>query len=945
MAADTPPVMTARRFRTAGALVACRLLLCCSCIMPAGGQAASAQTPASLFERHTYQVWNTSTGLPQDTVRQFLETRDGYLWMATDGGLVRFDGFDFVIFDRRDTPEMQSDLVNGLLEDKAGSLWIATSNGLVKLAGNRFSRYTKAEGLPSDSISSLSQDGQGQVCAETAGGAACLDGSGPAAKFKAVTMPHNHGENASQPQIKVLQVTTPDHTQWTVTAGNLQASKSGQSTSISLPEGFSGGDILALYADSEGNVWVGSENAGAAIVRTPPFTTLGKKDGLAADQVRSLLQDARGDLWFGTSGGLTRLHDGVFTLVGKRPDAGAPGTQSLASDEIIALAGENADDLWAGTPDGLSHIEGAKITTLTASDGLPDDNIRSLLEARDGSLWIGTTHGLAHLQKPAGKAGITAANIHTYTTADGLASNVIGALLEDTDGSIWAGTRAGLSHVRGGIISSADEAKPAIITALGKDATGTLWVGTAGGGLYGVASAGLLPGTIYSVLDDGLGQVWLSSPDGIYRVAASALHQLAEHGANSVQPAITRYDVADGLRINDCGSGGHPEAVRTADGHLFFATSKGVSVVNAVEPALRQAAPPVVLEAITVDDANAPEDAGLDAKSDRSLHVAAGHERLAFHYAGLNFAAPSKVHYRYQLEHFDRQWIDAGTRRTAYYTNIPPGRYRFRIEASINGGIWSERAADISLVIAPHYYQTWWFYTLVTLLLALIVWQLYLYRLRQVELRFNAVLGERGRIAREIHDTLAQDIVAISVQLDLVSRLMTLSIDKASEQLVATRSLVRKSLAEARSSIWDLRSGTATGSAETDLPTRIRETTRQVVGDAPLKLNLVITGTYRPASRELEDELLRIAQEAVTNAVRHAAPQTIDISLTYQARGVDLRVQDDGRGFVPSGDKTGPAGHYGIRGMHERAERAHARLTIESRPGFGTVVLAQADIP
>lgn len=938
-------MITARRFRTFGPIASCLLLVGGACMRPSYCQAASSLPAASLFERHTYQVWNAGTGLPQDTVRQFLQTRDGYLWMATDGGLVRFDGFDFVTFDRRTTPEMQSDLVNGLLEDPAGSLWIATSNGLVKMAASRFSRYTRADGLPSDSITSLSLDQRGRVCAETAGGAACLDASGSTARFATAEIQANHGRTASGQQTQILQVTAPDHTRWTVAGGDLQSSRDGQTVNVTLPEGFSGGDILALYVDREGNVWVGSENAGAAIVRSPPFTTIGKKDGLAADQVRSLLQDARGDLWFGTSGGLTRLHDGVFTSVGKRPDAGALGKQSLASDEIIALAGTNADDLWAGTPDGLSHIQGAQITTLTASDGLPDDNIRSLLEARDGSLWIGTTHGLAHLQKPAGSTAITAANIHTYTTADGLASNVIGALLEDTDGSLWVGTRAGLSHVSGGIVSTPDLAKPVIITALGKDAHGALWVGTAGGGLYGTAGAGLLPDTIYSVLDDGQGQMWLSSPDGIYRVAVSALHQLAEHGASSAPPAITRYDVADGLRINDCGSGGHPEAIRTADSRLFFATSKGVSVVNTAEPALRQEAPPVVLEAITVDDANATEDPGSDQETTRTLHVAAGHERVAFHYAGLNFAAPSKVHYRYQLDHFDRQWIDAGTRRTAYYTNIPPGRYRFRVEASINGSMWSEHVADIGLVIAPHYYQTWWFYTLIALMLALIAWQLYLYRLRQVELRFNAVLGERGRIAREIHDTLAQDIVAISVQLDLVSRLMTLSVDKAREQLVATRSLVRKSLAEARSSIWDLRSGSATGVAETDLPSRIRETTRQVIGDAPLKLNLVITGTYRAASRELEDELLRIAQEAVTNAMRHAAAQTIDITLTYQGRGVDLRIHDDGRGFAPSGEKTGPAGHYGIRGMHERAERAHARLTIESSPGAGTTVLAQADIP
>ena len=950
---------------------------CCQTGLAQVSETARNQT-AALFERHTFQVWNTSTGLPQDTVRQFLETRDGYMWLATDGGAVRFDGFDFVTFDRRNTPEMHSDLVNALLEDAAGALWVATSNGLVKMEGNHFIRYTTAEGLPADAVLSLRQEQKGCVCVETSSGAACLVGS----RFRAAAGNPSDGggrltANQQQTDAKTSRkVATPDGTVWSVVDTGIAATKGGRSVPVALPDGFSGSDILALSVDHEGNVWVGSENAGAAILRMPAFTTLGKNDGLAGDQVRSAFEDVayarpdgwsdagsakrQRDLWFGTSNGLTRWHDGVFTTVGARA-----GGQGLASDEIIALSGTNAGDLWVGTPDGLSHIQGSRITTLTASDGLPDDNIRSLLEAHDGSLWIGTTHGLAHLVQTGG--AITPANIHTYTLADGLASNVIGALLEDADGSVWAGTRGGLSHVQAGRITnyaaglpvsgaspesgpesgpgSGPGAGPAIITALGKDAGGALWVGTAGGGLYEWANgqmlparAANLPATIYSVLDDGHGQLWLSSEDGIYRMRASDLHTLAEHGSSSAQPVVTRYDVADGLRINDCGSGGHPEAIGTADGRLFFATSKGVSLVNAAERALRVVAPPVVLETITVDDEDAPENgAGI-------LEVAAGHERLAFHYAGLHFAAPSKVRYRYQLEHFDRQWIDAGTRRTAYYTNIPPGRYRFRVQASLTSGEWSERAGEISLVIAPHYYQTWWFDTLIGVLLVLTAWQLYMYRVRQVELRFNAVLGERGRIAREIHDTLAQDIVAISVQLDLVARLMTMSVEKAREQLVATRELVKKSLAEARSSIWDLRSGSAEGGAEQELPTRLRATLRQMVGDAPVKLNLEITGTYRQTARLLEDELLRIAQEAVTNSVRHAAPKVIDVSLRYHAGGVDLRVHDDGRGFTATGEKAGPAGHYGIRGMHERAERAGARLAIESRPGEGTTVLAQAEI-
>ncbi len=897
-------------------LIQCALTLCFSLL----GPVAHALVSSGAAEQYTRQIWNSSSGLPQDTVRQFLQTRDGYLWMATDGGLVRFDGAELTSFNRRTLPAMQSDLVNALLEDTNGNLWVATSDGLIERKDNHFRRFSIQNGLPSDAVLCVNENAQGQVCASTASGTACLNNM----SFQARDT--NVGAVAQLPVAK-----SSDGTTWTPDATGLSRLSNGVSSSIPMPEGFTGTDILTLYLDHEGDLWVGSATAGAAVLRKPAFETLGRKQGLAADQVRSLSRDATGDLWFGTSAGLTRLHGGNFSTITVK--------DGLASDEIIALAGDSSGDLWAGTPDGLSHLQNGTVTNLTAADGLPDDNIRSLLAASDHSLWIGTTHGLAHLLAPPSKT------IRTYTTADGVASNVIGALLEDADGGLWIGTRDGLSHLHNGVIQSygaKNGLKSSIITALARDAGGTLWVGTSGGGLYEWNGGHLLhaqtqnptalPDTVYGILEDAQKQIWISSPDGIYRTDQASLHALAE-GGSSIQSGVLRYDVADGLRINDCGSGGHPEAIHTADGRLLFATSKGASVVDPAALAIHPLAPPVAIESVLIDDRITNVDA--------ALRVPAGNERVAFQYTGLSFKAPSKVRYRYQLEPFDRGWIDAGARRTAYYTNIPPGRYVFRVLASIDGSTWSATQATVDVTIAPHYYQTWWFYCCLFTLVALIIWQLYLYRLRQVELRFDAVLAERGRIAREIHDTLAQDIVAISVQLDLISRLMTLSVEKALEQLASTRDLVRKSLAEARSSIWDLRSP-ATGA--NDLPTRLREVTRQVVGDAPVALNLQITGTYRPSSRDLEDELLRIAQEATTNAVRHAEANVIEVSLNYHATGVELRVHDDGRGFTMADPKSGPPGHYGLRGMHERAERARARLTIRSQPGAGTTVQAEASI-
>ena len=902
--------------------------------MAAGAQVA-LPGPGHNAEHYTRQVLNTSGGLPQDTVREFLQSRDGYIWMATDGGLVRYDGTEMVTFNRRTTPEMASDLVNSIVEDGAGTLWVGTSNGLLERAKGHFRRFTEEDGLPSDAILTVYVDAQQRICVVTSSGNGCRSATGFA------SVPNDARATVATTRVAAQ---AEDGGLWEPGSTGLRRTLRGRSETIPMPDGFAGAEILSLFFDKEGDLWVGSANAGAVILRSPLFVTAGEKHGIGSDQVRSVLQDSRGDVWFGTKGGLTRDHDGVFTT--------STVKEGLASNEIIALAGDSAVDFWVGTPDGLSHIQPHGVRTLTASDGLPDDNIRSLLLASDHSLWIGTTHGLAHMSsKVTDGRGLEEPTIQTYTTADGLASNVVGALLEDRSGGVWAATRGGLSHVSEGVITSYTRREglaSSIITALGTDDLGSLWVGTSGGGIYEFAEKRLLragssatadlPDTIYGILEDGNGQMWISSPDGIYRIAGKDLHALAEKRATPslLTAGIVHYDVSDGLRINDCGSGGHPEAIRSLDGHLFFATSKGVSIVNPMEATSRSSAPLIALENVSIDDTAVGE---TDA-----LRVAPGHERIAFHYAGISFSAASKVRYRYQLEHFDRTWIDAGARRTAYYTNIPPGHYRFRVVASTDGGNWSEKAAALDLTIAPHYYQTWWFYSLLAALGGLLIWQLYLYRLRQVELRFHAVLSERGRIAREIHDTLAQDIVAISVQLELISRLMTLSVDKAREQLLTTRSLVQKSLAEARSSIWDLRSSSSSSMANSDLPTRLREVTRQVVGEAPATLELQITGTYRPSTQDQEEELLRIAQEAVTNAVRHADARKIEVSLNYHSAGVDLRVHDDGRGFIVTSTKSGPPGHYGLRGMHERASRAGARLTIKSQPGAGTTVVAQASI-
>ena len=516
--------------------------------------------------------------------------------------------------------------------------------------------------------------------------------------------------------------------------------------------------------------------------------------------------------------------------------------------------------------------------------------------------------------------------------------------LGDRQGDLWIGTSGGLSRFdHGAFINSTVQQGLSnnTVTAIAQDAQGSLWLGTNGGGLNRLRGAPGQPDSGVSLEFEGAaghhlrhsrrrrGYLWLSSQSGIFRVSLAQLNAYSPSHPN----AVDAYGTADGMNIRECSGSGHPAAWKLADGSLWFATLDGVSFIDPAHAAENRVPPPVVIEKVLVDD----QARGLD----QELTIQPGANRLEFQYAGLSFVAPQKVRYRYQLKGFDHGWIEAGSRRAAFYTNLPPGRYRFAVMAANNDGVWNTAGASFALRLLPHFYQTWWFYSALALAGLLLGYLVYRWRVLQVEAQWGAVLAERGRLAREIHDTLAQGFVGISVQLELVARLLATSREAALQQLDQARALVRASLAEARTSIWDLRSENA--GAE-DLPGRLRQSCNRIASGSPSKVYLQVKGTYRPVTRKTEEELLRIGQEAVANAVRHAEATRIDVQLIYEAARVSLQVADDGRGFEPSPERSGPEGHYGIKGMHERAEEIDAALVLESTPGGGTRISVEAPL-
>jgi signal transduction histidine kinase/ligand-binding sensor domain-containing protein len=929
------------------------------------------------------------------------QTTDGYLWLGSTDGLYRFDGVVFELYQPQSGgpfPVRVSSLlalpngdlwigfsfrgisllrngnatnysvregvpngvIRSLAQDREGTIWAATDSGLLRLEGSRWKEVGKDWNFPGKSAIAIFLDRQGALWVSTENTLVFLPPG--ARRFQPTGIRVGQVMRITQAANGKLWMAEVTRSVRPIPLSDKRLPPDETEVRVGSP---------GILFDNDGALWITSVGDGLRRAPAPELLrgrikefsnaveSFTSRDGLSDDVVRAILRDREGNIWVGTNNGLDRFRKTNLVPVvlpfktlyavlapGNAGDVWVEDLTSMArvhggrADLIHPIPGnalsayrDPSGAIWWICFDAIYRYNAGSYTRIALPPSFPKPYLQlgiSATEDGSGALWLSAEReGLFYREK-----GVW----HRLEAASEFAKLIPTTAFTDWMGRAWFGYEEGtiilLKDENIQRVFPADESPVGSVRAINGRGR-HIWVGGELGLAFfdGNRFRRIIPadaetfGRVIGVEETSSGSLWLAENRDVIQVPASEVQQALDNSSYRVKYRV--FDSFDGFPGTFAGVTSHLKVIQGTDGKLWFVASGGVVWVGPANISTNALPPPVLIRSVRAN--------GRQAGSLTNLVLPPRTTDLQIGYTALSLSVPEKVRFRYRLEGVDNDWQDAGTRREAIYTRLGPGEYRFRVIACNNDGVWNEVGAAWSFSIAPTFYQTVWFRTLLALAGIGVMWLLYRERLRQItaraDLRYAERLEERTRIARELHDTLLQSFQGLMLRFQVVNEMLPSG--EAKHELEETLQRADQAILEGRDAVRDLRSSTAISN---DLADAVNVLGDELATGDSASFRLVVEGPVRDLHPVVRDELYGITREALRNAFNHARAQHIEVEITYAERLFRLRIRDDGDGIAPGILEEGRSGHYGLPGMRERAKKIDAKLDIWSGMGTGTEI-------